>query len=61
MNSSFLLDACALLAFLNNEHGADIVENVLLDSETQTSMHIVIFWKCITTFIELKEKRRLMK
>jgi predicted nucleic acid-binding protein len=42
MNS--VLDACALLAFLNDEEGADIVENLLnqaLSGETVISMSIV--------------------
>jgi len=29
MNETFVLDACALIAFLNDESGADIVENLL--------------------------------
>jgi uncharacterized protein len=29
MNGQYVLDACALLAFLNEEHGGDVVETLL--------------------------------
>ena len=30
---AFVLDACALIAFLRNEDGADVVESMLIDKE----------------------------
>jgi predicted nucleic acid-binding protein len=41
---TFILDACALIAFLNDEEGADIVENLLgrtVSGEDTISMSIV--------------------
>ncbi len=35
MNDTFVLDACALIAFLNDESGADIVENLLEKAREQ--------------------------
>ena len=32
MTRQYVLDACALIAFLENEEGADVVESVLLDA-----------------------------
>jgi PIN domain nuclease of toxin-antitoxin system len=33
MKDVFLMDACALIAFLSDERGADKVENVLTDAK----------------------------
>jgi predicted nucleic acid-binding protein len=33
MKTQYILDACALIAFLTNEEGAELVENVLLEAE----------------------------
>jgi predicted nucleic acid-binding protein len=41
--SSYILDACALIAYLNDEKGADIVENIFHQaSNSQTSISIGI-------------------
>jgi PIN domain nuclease of toxin-antitoxin system len=42
--SRYILDACALIAYLNDEEGADIVENIFdqaLNGQTLISMGIV--------------------
>ena len=35
MTNRYILDACALIAYLNDEEGADIVENLLDEAETK--------------------------
>jgi PIN domain nuclease of toxin-antitoxin system len=37
----YVLDACAMLAYLRNETGADVVENVLLDANSQCVAHAI--------------------
>ncbi|MDU9050209.1 MAG: PIN domain-containing protein [Candidatus Electrothrix sp. Rat3] len=41
MNETFVLDACALIAFLSDEPGADLVENLLENADKGTH-HLVI-------------------
>ncbi len=38
---NIIFDACALIAFLNNEPGADIVELLLIDSKNKCFIHAV--------------------
>jgi PIN domain nuclease of toxin-antitoxin system len=37
----YVLDACALIAFLRGEAGADVVEKALLDADSQCMAHAV--------------------
>ena len=37
----YVLDACAMLAYLRNEAGADVVENALLDANSQCMAHAI--------------------
>ena len=37
----YVLDACALLAFLRGEEGADKIETLLLDNNNRCSAHAV--------------------
>jgi PIN domain nuclease of toxin-antitoxin system len=37
----YVLDACAMIAFLRGEAGADVVENALLDANSQCVAHAV--------------------
>jgi PIN domain nuclease of toxin-antitoxin system len=37
----YVLDACAMIAFLKGEEGADVVENALLDQDSQCMAHAV--------------------
>ena len=37
----YVLDACAMLAYLRNETGADVVENALLDANSQCVAHAI--------------------
>ncbi|HJQ33548.1 MAG TPA: type II toxin-antitoxin system VapC family toxin [Pyrinomonadaceae bacterium] len=37
----YVLDACAMLAYLRNEAGADVVESALLDTNSQCVAHAV--------------------
>lgn len=37
----YVLDACAMLAYLRNEAGADVVENALLDANSQCVAHAI--------------------
>jgi predicted nucleic acid-binding protein len=37
----YVLDACAMIAFLKGEAGADVVENALLDANSQCVAHAI--------------------
>jgi PIN domain nuclease of toxin-antitoxin system len=37
----YVLDACAMIAFLKGEEGADVVENALLDQDSQCMAHAI--------------------
>ena len=37
----YVLDACALIAFLKGEPGADVVESALLDANSQCVAHAI--------------------
>lgn len=37
----YVLDACAMIAFLKNEEGADVVEDALLDRSSQCIAHAI--------------------
>jgi PIN domain nuclease of toxin-antitoxin system len=37
MNKQYILDACAILALLKNEEGADIVDSILVDAFNKTN------------------------
>lgn len=37
----YVLDACAVIAFLTGEGGADVVENALLDANSQCMIHAI--------------------
>jgi PIN domain nuclease of toxin-antitoxin system len=37
----YVLDACAMIAFLKGEAGADVIENALLDANSQCLAHAV--------------------
>ncbi len=37
----YVLDACAMIAFLTNEPGADVVEQALLDAGSQCAAHSI--------------------
>ena len=37
----YVLDACAMIAFLKGEAGADVVENALLDANSQCMAHAI--------------------
>ncbi|MCA1612900.1 MAG: type II toxin-antitoxin system VapC family toxin [Acidobacteria bacterium] len=37
----YVLDACAMIAFLRGEAGADVVENALLDTNNQCMAHAI--------------------
>lgn len=37
----YVLDACAMIAFLKGEPGADVVENALLDANSQCMAHAI--------------------
>ena len=37
----YVLDACAMLAYLRNETGADVVERALLDTNSQCIAHAI--------------------
>jgi PIN domain nuclease of toxin-antitoxin system len=37
----YVLDACAIIAFLKGEAGADVVENALLDRGSQCMAHAI--------------------
>jgi len=37
----YVLDACAMLAYLRNEPGADVVESALLDTNSQCVAHAI--------------------
>lgn len=41
MIRNYSLDACALLAYLNNESGADTIEKILFDRNTSITIHII--------------------
>lgn len=37
----YILDACAMIAYLNNEPGADVVEAAMIDPANQCSAHAI--------------------
>lgn len=37
----YVLDACAMIAFLRGEEGADVVERALLDAASQCVAHVI--------------------
>lgn len=37
----YVLDACAMIAFLRGEAGADVVENALLEAGSQCVAHSI--------------------
>lgn len=39
--NNIIFDACALIAFLNNEAGTDIVESILIDGKNKCFVHAV--------------------
>jgi len=32
MSDKYVLDACALIAYINNEQGAEVIENIVIDA-----------------------------
>jgi uncharacterized protein with PIN domain len=40
---TFILDACALIAFLNDDEEADVVEN-LFDQAVSHSLRVLVSW-----------------
>ena len=40
---NIILDACAIIAFLRDEEGGDVVENFLIDSEYSCYIHAMNF------------------
>jgi PIN domain nuclease of toxin-antitoxin system len=45
----YVLDACALLAFLRGEKGADKIETLLLDNNNRCMAHASICVRSIST------------
>jgi PIN domain nuclease of toxin-antitoxin system len=45
---TIVLDACAVLAYLNDEQGADAVETYILDPKRRCVIHAVNASRCIT-------------
>ncbi|XOF33105.1 MAG: PIN domain-containing protein [Candidatus Electrothrix sp. YB6] len=41
MNETFVLDACALIAFLGDEPGADLVEDLLENADNKTHQLVI--------------------
>ena len=47
----YVLDSCALIAFIRDEAGADIIEQILQDADSTVMMHAVnvceVYYDCI--------------
>ena len=52
----YILDACALLAFLNDEEGADTIEELLIQSATDNSVSMSIVNLLEVYYCELRDK-----
>jgi len=54
---SFVLDACALIAYLRDEPGAAVVEEVLLQNETPRLVHAVNLCEVYYQFLRATDER----
>jgi len=47
----YVIDSCALIAFIRDEEGADIIEQILLDGASTVVMHAInvceVYYDCI--------------
>lgn len=58
MNKVFVLDACAVIAFLNAEEGGDKVSNLLEDTENEVLMHMINLCEVYYGFYRADGKER---
>ena len=49
----YVLDSCALIAFIRDEDGADVIEQILLDGASTVMMHAInvceVYYDCLRT------------
>lgn len=50
----YVLDSCALIAYIRDEKGADVIEKILLDESSSVMMHAInvceVYYDCIRSF-----------
>jgi PIN domain nuclease of toxin-antitoxin system len=51
-----VLDACAIIAFLRDEEGADIIEGVLLDSNNECFVHAINLCEVYYDFLRASDE-----